>query len=187
MIPEILYKLENLVIGFSPTVQITAGLVLAIFGLCFWLAATALGRIATAVLGAIIGFSAAYISTGHFAFTTIFWTLAGCVGLLFISEIFIKLLGHGSVPQRFVSSIFYSFIGTAMTFSGMIILLRCKGSEPAESIIAKQEFYGIVFLAMFVFGTLEQLLLTKKPKAKQAVEEKVTENKTGKVKSWRTA
>ena len=182
--------------GFSPAIQVIAGIVLAVFGLCLWLGGTALGRISAVLLGALIGFSAAFISTGQFAITTVFWTLVGCVALLFIGEIFIKLLGRNSVSWNFISSIFYSFVGTAIIFSGMIILLKYKGTTPTDNIMQKREFYTVVFLAMFIFGMLEQLLLAKISKADRTVKAIPTKNKqnvkdkqkqTGKVKSWRTA
>lgn len=196
MVSEILYKLNHLAMGFGPFIQIAVGLVLAVFGLCFWLGGTVFGRISTVLLGGLMGSFIAFTSTGHIGITTVFWSLVGCVALLVITEMLIKLLGQNSISWRFISSVFYSFIGTAIIFSGMIILLRHKGASPINNIMQKKEFYTIVFLAMFTFGTFEQLLLNRISKTDQTAETKAAENKqnvkdkkkqTGKVQSWRTA
>ena len=196
MITEILYKFDHLAMGFGPSVQVAVGLVLAVFGLCLWLGGTALGRISAVLLGGLMGFFIAFTSTGHIGITTVFWTLVGCVALLVITEVFIKFLGHNSISWRFISSIFYSFIGTAIIFLAMTMLLRYKGASPINNIMQKKEFYTIVFLAMFTFGMLEQLLLSRISKAGLTAKTKATENKqdvkdkqkrSDKVKSWRTA
>jgi uncharacterized membrane protein YwzB len=75
----------------------------------------------------------------------------------------------GIALRRLVSAIACSAIGTIVVFSGMIILLLHKGSQPLTNIYQKPEFYATAAVCMVIFGTLSELLLcpVQKNKNKQ--------------------
>jgi len=80
-------------------------------------------------------------------------------------------------------------LGTILLFAGMILLLLYKGSTPITRIHKGSSFYLVVFTAMIVFGTFEQLLLCKSQKRKptrknQANKDQQEPDKTAK--TWRT-
>ncbi len=80
-------------------------------------------------------------------------------------------------------------MGTMLIFTGMVLLLLYKGSEPITKIDSKAPFYAGVFVVMTAFGTVEQLLLYRsksrhlKRKAKATPEEQEPEKTK---QSWRT-
>jgi hypothetical protein len=79
-------------------------------------------------------------------------------------------------------------LGTISIFLGMTMLLLFKGSAPVTGICTRIPFFMLVFTAMVIFGTLEQLMLckytTKKPILKKRQK---TAQQTGKaITSWRT-
>ncbi|MHC4461114.1 MAG: hypothetical protein ACYS30_06725 [Planctomycetota bacterium] len=60
---------------------------------------------------------------------------------------------------RLTTALYCATLGTLLVFTGMILLLLYKGAEPISSISRGTLFYLGVFVAMIVFGTIEQLLL----------------------------
>lgn len=68
--------------------------------------------------------------------------------------------------SRLYITVFSSLIGSAIIFTGMIILLFYKGSRPINYIAERPLFYAMVFAAMIIFGTVTQLILSP-PAAKQ--------------------
>ena len=70
----------------------------------------------------------------------------------------------GFFLPRLASALCCSALGTMLIFGGMILLLLYKGSVPISSIYSKPPFYGAAFIAMTVFGTIEQLLLCQRAK-----------------------
>ena len=75
------------------------------------------------------------------------------------------------------SALCCSAIGTVLIFTGMILLLFNKGSNPVTIISSRSSFYAGVFTAMMVFGTTEQLLFCTQPKASSATKSQANENK----------
>jgi hypothetical protein len=73
----------------------------------------------------------------------------------------IILIVPGLIFWRLASSLFFSALGTMMVFTGMILLLLYKGTTPISIIADRSSFYATVFIAMIVFGTLEQFLLCR--------------------------
>ncbi|UCG56605.1 MAG: hypothetical protein JSU70_17290 [Phycisphaerales bacterium] len=71
---------------------------------------------------------------------------------------------------RFASALCCSVLGTMLIFLGLILLLLWKGSMPISRIHNRAAFYGLVFLGMAAFGTVEQLLLLLRTK-RQAMRE----------------
>jgi hypothetical protein len=65
---------------------------------------------------------------------------------------------------RFASALYCSALGTVLIFFGLILLLLWKGSMPISRINNRAAFYGLVFLGMMAFGTIEQLLLSLRTK-----------------------
>ena len=89
---------------------------------------------------------------------------------------------------RLTSALCCATLGTLLVFAGMILLLLYKGAEPISSISRRTLFYAAVFIAMIVFGTIEQLLLcqrleSKAIRRKEAKKAKATRGKQ----SWRTS
>ena len=94
----------------------------------------------------------------------------------------------GSSLRQLTSALCCSALGTVLIFAGMILLLLNKGSMPVNIISSRSSFYIAVFSAMMVFGTTEQLLLCKQPKASSAAKSKTGGNKQKPKqakKSWR--
>jgi len=82
----------------------------------------------------------------------------------------------GVVLRRFASALACAALGTALVFAGMILLLMYKGTAPINAISRKPPFYGTLFVAMAASGTIEQLILCKRKKAKSKKTKKQNEN-----------
>jgi hypothetical protein len=78
---------------------------------------------------------------------------------------------------QLASALCCSALGTVLIFAGMILLLLNKGSMPVSIISSRISFYVAVFAAMIIFGTTEQLLLCKQPKASPAAKSQTGSNK----------
>ena len=80
-------------------------------------------------------------------------------------------------------------LGTISIFIGMTMLLLFKGSAPLTGICTRLPFFMLVFAAMVIFGTLEQLMLCKYTSKKPILKKRQkTEQQTDKaVASWRTS
>jgi hypothetical protein len=80
--------------------------------------------------------------------------------------------------------------GSGVIFTGMIILLTCKGIATTEKIAEKPYIYTAAFAAMCLFGTVEQLLLCRQKHDKTG-DETEKKSKKGeqqkKPKNWRTS
>ncbi len=81
-----------------------------------------------------------------------------------------------------------AILGTAMIFAGLVLLLMFKGSSPVTRIEARAPFFGLVFLAMVVFGTLEQWILCRRTdgRGQTEAEESRPRKKQGRKRSWRS-
>jgi len=91
---------------------------------------------------------------------------------------------------RLAMALCCSILGTLLIFAGMILLLLYKGAVPVSSICSKPSFYATVFIAMTAFGTIEQLLLCKRPKTHSARKRPFSKNKEEPDRtkgSWRTS
>jgi hypothetical protein len=62
-------------------------------------------------------------------------------------------------PRLFIA-IVSSALGSAVIFTGMIILLFYKGSKPISYIAQKPHFFAMVFAAMLIFGSAVQIVLS---------------------------
>jgi hypothetical protein len=78
------------------------------------------------------------------------------------------------MPRIFISLV-SSSLGSAVIFTGMILLLFYKGSKPVNCIAEKDRFYIMVLASMAVFGALVQLILSPAPKKETKKEEAVPE------------
>ena len=81
------------------------------------------------------------------------------------------------ILPRFFVAVISAGLGSAVVFSGMVILLFYKGSEPITLIAAKPKFYGIAFGAMMAFGTIMQLLLS--PAKPEIIKPSVSKKENG--------
>jgi hypothetical protein len=80
-----------------------------------------------------------------------------------------------------------AMLGTVMIFAGLVLLLMFKGSRPITRIEARAPFFGLVFLAMVVFGTLEQWILCRRADGPSQAEAETPRprKKQGRKRSWR--
>lgn len=84
------------------------------------------------------------------------WAIVGAVGL--------GLLALGLLLVRLAGALVFSSLGTTLIFAGLIVLLIFKGSAPIAFVHQQGTFYGLVWLGMAAFGTLEQLVLCPSPR-----------------------
>ena len=92
--------------------------------------------------------------------------------------------------KRTTWAISCAVFGSGVIFTGMIILLTCKGIAPTEKIAEKPYIYTSAFAAMCLFGTIEQLLLCRKKQDKNGDEtqsKSKKEDQKQKPKKWRTS
>jgi hypothetical protein len=97
------------------------------------------------------------------------------------------MLTLGALFRSLGGALSCATLGTAMIFTGLVLLLVYKGSAPVERIAGRPAFYGLVMAGMATFGTLEQLTLCrraqqKKPKAKSGKSRSAKEESK---RSWR--
>jgi len=89
---------------------------------------------------------------------------------------------------RLSSALGCATLGVILTFAGMILLLLYKGSAPITGLCRKVPFYGGIFIAMTLAGTVEQLLLyrraEKRSRRKKQAEDKEEYEKAKQ--RWRT-
>ena len=79
-----------------------------------------------------------------------------------------------------------AILGTALIFAGLVLLLMFKGSAPVTRIEARGPFFGLVFVAMVTFGTLEQWILCRRADRRgEAKAEKPRSRKQEGKRSWR--
>ena len=103
----------------------------------------------------------------------------------------------GFYLRRLTPALCCSVLGTVFIFVGMILLLLYKGTAPVSRICSNPLIYAAVFAAMAAFGTVEQLLICRRPKVqpaeagnKRAVKAKGKVKKKGTEqpqKGWRTS
>ena len=109
------------------------------------------------------------------------WIIIAALAAIFITG--------GFLLWRLTSALCCATLGTLLVFAGMILLLLYKGAEPISSISRRTLFYAAVFIAMIVFGTIEQLLLcpwlkSKAIRRKEAKKDKQRRDET--TPHWRT-
>ncbi len=77
---------------------------------------------------------------------------------------------------RLVCAATCSIIGTMLTYSGMMILLLYKGSEPINKIAEGRQFFALIAVVMAVIGALLQLWLCPVvPKKTELIKEALKE------------
>jgi hypothetical protein len=110
------------------------------------------------------------------------WMIIMVLALIFIVA--------GFSLWRLAMALCCSALGTILIFAGMILLLLYKGAVPVSIICSKSSYYATTFIAMIVFGTIEQLLLCKHPKTHSAPKRRISKNQEGPDRtkeSWRTS
>jgi len=166
MVVEILQNFEQAAKKLDGAVLVATGLAALLFGLFSWLGGLGFRKILAAVTGAATG------GIGAFLITDKNWTLVAVSALIvcIIGLAIENTLKTSSSCWRLIIAICSATSGTILIFAAMIMLLIHKGATPTSYIINRQLFYGGVFAAMAVFGTVEQLLLC--PKAKTTTSKK---------------
>jgi hypothetical protein len=102
----------------------------------------------------------------------------------------VLILVTGVYLRRVASALCCALFGTALLFTGMILLLLYKGALPITDMSNRTLFYVALFVAMTAFGTFEQLMLCPGPKAaakKRQKAEQEEEASGRKKQSWRTS
>jgi len=106
-----------------------------------------------------------------------------------IAALAVAFIVAGFYLWRLTSALCCATLGTMLVFAGMILLLLYKGAAPVSSICTRGWFYAAVFAAMTAFGTIEQLLLCKRPPKKPTAKKDVNKDKETSDEprmSWRT-
>lgn len=93
------------------------------------------------------------------------WAIIAALAVIFIVV--------GFLLWRSASALCCSALGTTLIFTGMILLLLCKGSAPISKMCSRTSLCATVFISMTAFGTIEQLLLCRRAERK-AIREKQT-------------
>jgi hypothetical protein len=153
-------ELEASAAQIRPILLIGPGIAAGIVGIIIWLAGSNFRKTSFALIGLTAGGLLGYFSTGKSINHAIGFGAAGAI----IFAIIAILLSGRSILMRLLSALILSVLGTALAFTGLILLLIYKGSEPVTYIVQKQYFFAAVFAIMAGFGTIEQLLFCKKAK-----------------------
>ena len=85
-----------------------------------------------------------------------------------IAGIVAAVLIMGFFFGNLIAALAAATLGTILVFAGIVLLLLYKGAEPISQISSQQTFYATVFAAMTAFGTVEQLLVCRRPAKKKA-------------------
>jgi len=97
------------------------------------------------------------------------WAVIIALVLIFIAA--------GIYFWRLTSALCCATLGTILIFAGMILLLLYKGSAPISDIYRRGSFYLGVFGATTAFGTIEQLLVCPRIRAKLITKKEKMEDK----------
>ena len=109
------------------------------------------------------------------------WAIIAALAVIFTSA--------GFFFWRLTLALCCATLGTILIFAGMISLLLYKGAVPISSIWRRAPFYAAVFMAMIVFGTIEQLLLCQRIREKLTAKRQVNKSKEEREErtaNWRT-
>ncbi len=91
---------------------------------------------------------------------------------------------------RLIAALCFSALGTMLIFFGMTLLLIYKGSSPAGHLNDRSMVYAGIFAGMIAFGTIEQLVLCRRPQTKPAQKKKINdkekEDTVPRKRGWRT-
>jgi len=102
-----------------------------------------------------------------------------------VTAVFALLL-VGLLFRNLGGALVCAILGTTMIFAGLVLLLMFKGSGPITRIEARVPFFGLLFIAMVVFGTLEQWILCRRAdKRSQTGAEESRPRKEQRKRSWR--
>jgi hypothetical protein len=94
------------------------------------------------------------------------------------------MLALGASFQSLGGALSCATLGTMMIFTGLLVLVIFKGTAPIGRLADRPAFYGLVFVGMTAFGTLEQLSLCRR--ARQEPKGKSGKSKSGKKESKRS-
>jgi hypothetical protein len=108
------------------------------------------------------------------------------VDAVILAAVGVGLLFMGWLLGRLAAALVFSGSGTALIFTGLAVLLIFKGSAPIALVQKQPAAYGLVFLGMTAFGTLEQFVLCPGPKKKRDAEAGKARPKQGEAEhGWR--
>jgi hypothetical protein len=91
---------------------------------------------------------------------------AGTISYAGVGLVAVIAVAAALVVPRLSIAVVSSSLGSAIIFAGMIMLLFYKGSKPISYITQRPRFYATAFVAMVIFGTVVQLILSPSAFAK---------------------
>jgi hypothetical protein len=104
----------------------------------------------TAMLGRVTGYLLKKTEAIYAQFSLLRWAAVVAAGA--IAAILTIYFGN------IACAICCATLGTILNFTGMILLLLYKGTEPASRISQRGVFFVVIFAVMIAFGTTVQLL-----------------------------
>jgi hypothetical protein len=152
---EIIENLERSASSMGQVQQVSSGIVCILIGLVSWLAGLKLKRILVplAVMAAA-GLICYFLKGKNVNLSAVVAAVA------FIIAIILQfILISDSVIWNWLLSFVFSVLGAVLFFTGLILLISYKGSDPAYLIRQRQNYYAAVFVLMVVFGAIVQVLL----------------------------
>lgn len=182
---EIVRNIELMAARLNADLLYPLGLTAVIFGLFIWLGGLGFRRTLASVIGltggAIYGL---FVAGGNVTLTILLLMLGTAIALVFE-----RILVARSAAGRLLSAICCATLGTALVFTGMMLLLLHEGTMPVIYIRSRQSFYAIAFVATIALGTTEQLLFCQYARVKSTAKKqpnKDTQEDEKKPQSWRT-
>jgi hypothetical protein len=110
------------------------------------------------------------------------WALVASMAVIFVVG--------GFVVWHLTAALCFSTLGTMLIFFGMTLLLLYKGSSPVGLVNDRPIVYAGVFAGMIAFGTIEQMVLCRRPRTEPAKKKKINDKEkedTGtRKRNWRT-
>jgi hypothetical protein len=118
------------------------------------------------------------VRAGAYALAPTRWAILAAVGFgLLVLKLYL---------DRLAAAATCSALGTVLVFSGLVLLLIFKGSAPVAHIEQQGVSYGLVLVGMVLFGTVEQLVVCRRPgRAGKGEEGKTPAGQGGAKHAWR--
>lgn len=164
MFDAIIKQVELATIHLSWNALLGIGMACAMAGLIIWLAGLGMARLAAAVIGGFAGCFTVYI---FFSISSLFLALGALIGAVLgfaLEAILSNFVGYATGAYNIILALLSALGGTVLILLGMIFLISLKGAKPLNHVHSHQALYMTVIVAMTAFGTIEQLILSKKKK-----------------------
>jgi len=164
MFDAIIEQIEFATTQLSWHALLGIGLACAVSGLIIWLTGLGMARVAAATIGGFAGCFIVYIffrTSAHFL--TLGALIGGVLGLA-LEAVLSKSVGYATIAYNIILALLTALAGTALALLGMVFLTCLKGAKPLDHVSSHQTLYITVIVAMTAFGTIEQLILSRRKK-----------------------